>query len=69
MAMPITTIPTPVEPLVDENGQVTMSWRAWFRAVQLTSPSNVTWTTGTGAPTSVQPVGSLYSGRTGRLGR
>jgi hypothetical protein len=65
-----TAIPFPstVAPLVDENGQLTMAWRAWFQQIQRR------WTSGTGPPATVVspdplPIsGSLYSRTDGTVG-
>jgi hypothetical protein len=48
----IPIIPTPVAPLIDENGQVSVPWRGWFRQIQrvlvdITGVTPVTMQTGT----------------------
>jgi hypothetical protein len=54
-------LPTPVEPLIDENGQVSVPWRGWFGQIQRR------WSRGEGDPPAITdptkwPVaGSLYS--------
>ena len=55
------TLPTPVEPMTDDSGQVSMAWRGWFQQIQRR------WSSGQGGPpvttdpTKWPLAGSLYS--------
>jgi hypothetical protein len=48
---PVTTIPTPVEPLADGSGQVTPVWRAWIQSIQSRMAAFLVSPTFTGDPT------------------
>jgi hypothetical protein len=55
-----TAIPTPVAPLVDENGQVTVPWRAWFTMIAGRTGGAVGFT----LPTTVDVAGQIVAGVT-----
>lgn len=69
-------LPTPMAPIVDAEGRLTVAWVTWFRMIDariggfndVMLPSGVNWTSGTGAPIAAQPVGSLYSQEDGTVG-
>lgn len=55
-----TPILTPVAPLVDENGQITVPWRAWFSLLA----QRVGGVTGFTLPSTVDVAGQIVAGVT-----